>query len=131
MAGVNDNLRTFQSAEEAREKGRKGGIKSGQVRRQKKTIAATVEKLLDSKVTDPKQLEIIKKSGFPLTGKPTYRDFLVASTLMQTIKRGRAEDLLKLQQVIGERIEQTETSDGKLADLIDGLLFDGGGGGEE
>ena len=125
MAGE-ENLRPVHTKEEARERGRNGGIKSGQVRRQKKTIAATVEKLLDSKVTDPKQLEIIKKSGFPLTGKPTYRDFLVASTLMQTIKRGKVDDLLKLQQVIGERIEQAETSEGKLADLIDGLLIDGG-----
>lgn len=130
MAGE-ENLRPVQSKEEARQRGRNGGIKSGQVRRQKKTIAATVEKLLDSKVTDPKQLEIIKKSGFPLTGKPTYKDFLVASTLMQTIKSGKVDDLLKLQQVIGERIEQTETSEGKLADLIDGLLIDDGGGGEE
>lgn len=122
MAGVNDNFRTFQSAEEAREKGRKGGIKSGQVRRQKKTLAAAMDKLLDSKVTDPKQLEIIKKSGMPVGNKPTYKDFVVASILGRTIQKGKMDDLLKLQQVIGETISNTEAGYGQLSDLINGLM---------
>ena len=124
------NGRPIQSGDEAREYGRKGGTRSGQVRRQKKTIAATMEKLLDSKVTDPKQLEVIKKSGFPVGNKPTYKDFLIASILSRTIQKGKIDDLLKLQQVIGETISSADAGDGKLADLIDGLLIDGGGGEE-
>lgn len=124
------NLRPPYSSNEARKFGAIGGKKSGESKRKKKTIAATMDKLLDSKVTDPKQLEIIKKSGFPVGNKPTYKDFLIASILSRTIQKGKIDDLLKLQQVIGETISSADAGDGKLADLIDGLLIEGGGGEE-
>lgn len=125
MAGI-ENLNPPWSKDHP-EVARDNQKKSVEARRRntarKKTIAATVEKMLDSKVTDKKQLAIIQKSGFPMSSKPTYRDFLVASALMQTIKKGRIDDLLKIQQIIGERIENLEAGDGRLSDLIDGLMM--------
>lgn len=38
MAGI-DNLKPFKSVDEAREKGRKGGIKSGESKRKKKLMS--------------------------------------------------------------------------------------------
>ena len=41
-----ENLRPFQSVEEAREKGRIGGIRSGEARREKKLFKEAIEKKL-------------------------------------------------------------------------------------
>ena len=46
MAGI-DNLKPPQSTEEARERGRVGGIKSGEARRAKRTLRECLEILLD------------------------------------------------------------------------------------
>lgn len=43
------NLKPVQSKEEARERGRNGGIRSGEVRREKATMIATLKKLLEEK----------------------------------------------------------------------------------
>lgn len=107
MAGK-DNLRPPQSLEEARERGRKGGIKSGEVRRNKKTVAETVSYMLKQPVTDPKQLAVIRQSGIPMPGKPTYQEFLVACVIMKTIKRGDVGDLLKISELIGESKAEKE-----------------------
>lgn len=85
----------------------------------KKTIAATVDKLLNEPVKDEKQLAIIEKSGMPMKGRPTYKDFLVASVIMRSIKKGSVDDLSKIAAMIGEDKGQREN--GMLADLIDGL----------
>lgn len=45
-----ENLKPFQSAEEAREKGRKGGIASGQARREKKLFKEAIEKQLGQSI---------------------------------------------------------------------------------
>ena len=45
-----ENLKPFQSVEEAREKGRKGGIASGQARREKKLFKEAIEKQLGQSI---------------------------------------------------------------------------------
>ena len=44
--------KTIQAGEEARELGRKGGIKSGEVRRARKTLREELEALLTEEITD-------------------------------------------------------------------------------
>ena len=66
-------------------------------------------------------LAVIKKSGMPLSKAPTYKDFLVASTIMKSIKRGSVDDLEKLAAMIGETVKDEQRENGMLADLIDGL----------
>ena len=51
MAGKN-NLNPVRSTEEARERGKKGGIASGEARRKKKTIRETLEMMLSGKMPD-------------------------------------------------------------------------------
>ncbi len=45
-----ENLRPFQSVEEAREKGRIGGIRSGEARREKKLFKEAIEKKLGKSI---------------------------------------------------------------------------------
>lgn len=53
MAGK-DNLKPVRTKGEARSKGRKGGIASGQARREKATLRAALEVLLERKGEDGK-----------------------------------------------------------------------------
>lgn len=52
MAGKNNLNPPIRSSEEAREKGKKGGIASGEARRKKKTIRETLEMMLSGKLPD-------------------------------------------------------------------------------
>ncbi len=45
---MEENLKPVRSKDEARERGRKGGIASGKSRREKKTLTETLKKLLES-----------------------------------------------------------------------------------
>ena len=115
------NLRPVRTESEARERGRNGGIKSGQARKAKKTMAAVTKTILDGKVTDPKMLEVIKKSGVAIKGKPTFRDFMAASIIMRDIKKGDVRTLLAYAELLGENVKDDNQENGYLADLIDGL----------
>lgn len=46
---VEENLKPVRSKDEARERGRKGGVASGKSRREKKTLTETLKKLLEMK----------------------------------------------------------------------------------
>lgn len=98
------NLRPPFTPNEAREFGSRGGKKSAQVRNEKKTFAAMTKKILNTKVTDPKQLGIIQKSGMPVPKNPTYKDFLIASTIMKAIRKGSPDDIMKFMNIIGENL---------------------------
>ena len=55
MANNEQNLKPFdsnQSREEAKKNGRKGGIKSGEARRAKKTMKAMLDYLLEKEITN-------------------------------------------------------------------------------
>lgn len=55
------NMKPVRSVEEAKEKGRKGGVNSGIARRHKKSLREHMQALLDSKVGN-------NKDGTPITG---------------------------------------------------------------
>ena len=70
-----DNLQPVQSESEAREKGRNGGIASGEARRRKKTMREALEMLmydveLDEGTTLPPEISY-KLSGFGATSEVT------------------------------------------------------------
>ena len=87
-----DNLRPIQSTEEARELGRKGGIKSGETRREKATMKKALEMLLDAK----------DKEG------STYRD-LATLGLIKGAVEGKADNYKVIVQLLGELEESKET----------------------
>ena len=61
-----ENLIPVRTEEEARELGRKGGIKSGEVRKKKKTIEQLAKMMLEGKITDTAKVSI-KRSGIDLS----------------------------------------------------------------
>lgn len=68
MANPQNLVPPFQSPSEAREKGRAGGIKSGESRRKKKTMRERAQVLLDCKFKDEDMLEAFKALGVKTQG---------------------------------------------------------------
>lgn len=57
------NLKPFQSVEEAKEKGRKGGIASGEARRRKRTFKEILEIIASSQIKDAKTKKLAESLG--------------------------------------------------------------------
>lgn len=96
-----DNLIPFtseQSREEAKINGRKGGIRSGEVRREKATFKKTLEMLLDEKNSKGK----------------TYRELITLGQIKSAID-GKAENFKAILALMGEmEEEQTSTPELKI-----------------
>lgn len=108
-----------RSPKEVRENGRKGGIKSGQVRREQKTYREMAKAMLSAQITDPKMLEEMAKYGIEGTDLKAY-------TLLGMIKasaEGSHNAFDRLLELVGEKdapTDQNRFNDGlmALADLI-------------
>lgn len=84
-----ENLKKIQSTKEARELGRKGGIASGQARREKATMKKTLQMLLDEK----------NNKGI------TYRE-LTTLGLIKGAVNGKADNYKTILALLGELQEQ-------------------------
>lgn len=94
--GVNNLIpMNTRSKEEASELGRKGGIASGKVRKEKATMKKTLEMLLDT----------VPKSESNPEGK-TFRE-LTTEGLMIGATQGKAENYKLMLQLLGEMQEDT------------------------
>lgn len=98
MAGV-DNLIPMneRTKEEQREIARKGGIASGEVRKQKATLRKTLEQLLDT----------VPKSESNPEGK-TFRELTTEGLMIGAIN-GKAENYKIMAQMLGEMEEEQNT----------------------
>lgn len=76
-----------QNREEAAKNGLKGGIASGKARRERKTIAEIINKVLDEEL--------------PGTGL-TKREAIITKTLERAFKQGKVEDLERIAKLTGE-----------------------------
>lgn len=90
MAGA-DNLQPVRSKEEARERGRAGGVASGAARRERKTIADALRLVLAEKANE---------QGL------TRQELIVAKVVKRLYDEGDIRDLKILADVLGES-EQT------------------------
>jgi hypothetical protein len=77
------NLKPMESGREARENGKKGGIKSGEVRREKRIIANALEDLL-------------------LSNKGEKLKELVSKSTARELKKGGFDCLLTVAKIFGE-----------------------------
>lgn len=75
MANNQENLKPVRSKEEARERGKNGGIKSGEARRAKKTMKEMLDYLLEKEIANQKTGEIV-----------TYREAILTSCINKAIK---------------------------------------------
>ena len=88
----------FEPGEEARERGRKGGKRSGEVRRYRKTLREDLEELLSVKVTDS-------------DGRKRTRQEVIALALILRAMRGDVRAFEVIRDTIGERpVDQHEVS---------------------
>lgn len=91
----------FRSGEEAVENGRKGGIASGQARREKKTIQKILADLLDSEIKDsPQFAKLASKMG--VESDKSVKDIFTMVCLLNSVKNGNLGDLELLRKLLGE-----------------------------
>ena len=119
-----ENLIPVRSEDEAREKGRKGGIASGKARREKRDRKQMASDLLDLTMQGA-GVDKIKKF-FNIKGiELNAYQVTVLSCLMKAMQKGDANALEKLLKIAGEQFtELLDVSVGKsekLADIMEQL----------
>ena len=122
MANNSDNLRV-PTSEQAREKGRKGGIASGKARKerkeQKKTVAEALELILNAKIPDARAKKMQAQTGI---SELDYRTALAYSVISTGIKKGDANALRVIADYIGEKpadnLNINEEENSKFADIL-------------
>ena len=107
-----------RSREEHIEDSRKGGIASGQARREKKTIQKILADLLDSEIKDsPQFTKLASKMG--VESDKSVKDIFTMVCLLNSVKSGNLGDLERLSKLLGED-KQNENADvmAKLDDVL-------------
>lgn len=91
----------FRSGEEAVENGRKGGIASGQARREKKTIQKILADLLDGQIKDsPQFAKLASKMG--VESDKSIKEIFTLVCVLNSVKSGNLGDLERLSKLLGE-----------------------------
>ena len=99
------NLKPVRSKEEARERGKKGGIKSGETRRRKAALRNTMNRLLTMQAEVEGLSDVLRADG----GESTYEE-IIAMAMIQQASLGN----VKAYQAIMKTIGQTEKSEADL-----------------
>ena len=91
------------------EEASKGGQKSAQVRREKKTIQKILADLLDSEIKDsPQFAKLASKMG--VESDKSVKDIFTLVCLINSVKSGNLGDLERLSKLLGED-KQNENAD--------------------
>ena len=99
---------------------RKGGHKSAQVRREKKTVQKILNNFLETSAKDNPQIaKIAAKMG--LQGDESIKDLFTIVCTLNTLKSGNLGDLEKLSKLLGEQTEIADTEAQKQADFLDAV----------
>lgn len=108
MANPNGNIQTLKvpTSEEARINGKKGGLASGEARRNKKTFTNAVKWLVntDLKIDSGNIVDMFKKNGVNIEGLDTTQ--LATLGLWAGAVYGNANNFKTLMEVNGEIIEE-------------------------
>ena len=103
-----ENLVPVRSEEEAREKGRKGGIASGKVRRQRKTLAQIGDMIGGLDIKSPKNRAILKQAG--IEDEDMINDVGMMFRLNLKAQAGDPKAIELLSKLRGQFKEQVETT---------------------
>lgn len=99
---------------------RKGGQKSAQVRREKKTVQKILGDFLDLDITKNRTLEqLAKKAGISTDG--SIKDLVTAVCVLNTLKKGDVSELEKIAKLLGEQTEIADTEAQKQAAFLDAV----------
>ena len=107
-----NNLIPPRSKDEARTRGKNGGIASGKARREKKALRETMQELLTMKLKDKKLLEELAALGFTEKGI-TMQDAISAAMIKQAVKGNvKAYNAIKDTLYIKNENESEESTEG-------------------
>ena len=95
------NLKPIRSVSEAREKGKKGGKKSVEVRREKKAIQKLLSDYLESDVKSQKELKSIANAA-GIKQDQSVKELVTVVCILNTLKKGDVDKLQKLCELLGE-----------------------------
>lgn len=111
----------FRSGREAVENGQKGGIASGESRREKSTIKKLLCDFLEQPSENNAELkELAEKLG--IESPKSIKELFTIVCTINTLKSGRLYDLEKLASLIGEnREDENEDVMNKLDEVLGGI----------
>lgn len=96
---------------------RKGGQKSAQVRREKKTVQKILNDFLETSAKDnPQMAKLAAKMG--LQGDESIKDLFTIVCTLNTLKSGNLGDLERLTKLLGEQTEIADTEAQKQDDFL-------------
>ena len=99
---------------------RKGGQKSAQVRREKKTVQKVLNDFLSTAAKDnPQVSKLAAKMGLQDDG--SIKDLFTIVCTLNTLKDGNLSDLERLSKLLGEQTEVADTEADKQAAFLDAV----------
>lgn len=98
---ANNNLIPVRSTEEARAKGRKGGIASGQARREKKKLKETMNTLLSMKTKGDRINSTLDAFGIPKEDQ-NYQTAMAVRLLENAISKGDTNAIRLIGEITGD-----------------------------
>ena len=117
-----ENLTPFKSADEAREKGRKGGIASGAARREKRALRETLEELLTMSLRNGKPVSVEKiKSIAAIKGKNISVQEAIMLAQIQKAIRGDVRAAEFIRDTIGQKPQDNMVVSGEVNNPMAGL----------
>lgn len=120
MAGQ-ENLKFIKSTEEAREKGRAGGIASGKARRRKRAMREAADLFLSLPVTDRRKLKKLKAKE--LDEEDIDQQMAMIAGLVEAAQNGDAACANVIVKLLGEAAPVTDNTDEleKAAQILGGV----------
>ena len=98
----------------------KGGQKSVEVRRQKKTVQKILNDFLSTAAKDnPQVAKLADKMG--LKSDDSIKDLFTIVCILNTLKDGNLSDLERLSKLLGEQTEIADTEAQKQAAFLDAV----------
>lgn len=114
MSKGHENLQPVRSKEEARERGRNGGIASGKARKEKKTVRKILTELVEMDINkSPQFKEVAAKLG--IESEKSVKELYVFMCLYNSLLKGELSDIEKLMELLGE---ESGNNNGVLDDIL-------------
>lgn len=98
-----------RSESEARENGRKGGIKSGEVRREQRTIQKILADYLDGEIKNNKNLKKLAQN-LGVSADKSIKELATVACLINTLEKGDIDKLIKVMELLGETVEKEDNN---------------------
>ena len=96
-----ENLKPFKTEKEAREKGRKGGLKSQQIQRERRKAKECMNMILSLNVTGDKSKKMMSNLG--IADEEQQNIMLLMSTMfMKAASTGDANAIAKILEIAGD-----------------------------